>query len=126
MTHTGPRTCRPRLVRAALLSAVFVHIVLGAAPAQAATLLSTHGVVAPPPWLVALQQPTPERTDEFVPINELPPQEQLPAAPLLVAAYVFVWVVLLVYVVMLWRRLTRVEREIANVSRQIEGGRRSS
>jgi CcmD family protein len=43
-------------------------------------------------------------------------QEQLPATPLVFAAYAFVWVALLVYVFSLWRRLTRVERELSEVA----------
>jgi CcmD family protein len=75
--------------------------------------------------VVALQQPTPPApADEFVPLRDLPPREEVPAAPLLVAAYVFVWAALMVYVVTLWRRLTKVEQELASVSRQLDQGRR--
>jgi CcmD family protein len=42
-------------------------------------------------------------------------QETLPATPLVFVAYAFVWVALLGYVVLLWRRLGRVERELADV-----------
>jgi CcmD family protein len=78
------------------------------------------------PALLALQpaQP-PAGQDEFVPVGQLPVQEQLPAAPLLIAAYAFLWVMLLLYVVMLWRRLAKVEQEIASVSRQVEEKRRA-
>jgi CcmD family protein len=79
-------------------------------------------ILAPPPIALALQQPA---TEEFVPVKDLPPQEQLPAAPLLVTAYAVVWVVLIGYVVLLWRRLTRVERELAGVARRLEEDRRS-
>lgn len=42
-------------------------------------------------------------------------QEAMPAVPLLYGAYAFVWVALIVYVFSLWRRLSRVERELAEV-----------
>jgi CcmD family protein len=70
-----------------------------------------------------LQQPA--ARDEFVPVAELPPDERLPAAPLLVGAYGFVWVMVLVYLFMLWRRLGRVEREVADLARQVADRRRA-
>lgn len=51
-------------------------------------------------------------------------QETLPAAPLVFIAYAFVWVVLLAYVFMLWRRLGRVERELADVTARLHRGKR--
>jgi CcmD family protein len=61
-------------------------------------------------------QPTAAQ-DEFVPIGELPVEDQLPAAPFLVAAYTVVWVLLIGYVWMLWQRLVRVQRELADARR---------
>jgi CcmD family protein len=55
---------------------------------------------------------------EFVPAESLP-QEVLPATPFVFVAYAFVWLVLLVYVFGLWRRLGRVERELADVTARI-------
>ena len=46
-------------------------------------------------------------------------QEQLPAAPLVFAAYAFVWLALFVYVFVLWRRLTHLQREIADVTARL-------
>jgi CcmD family protein len=46
-------------------------------------------------------------------------QETIPAAPLVLAAYSIVWVALLAYVFLLWRRLGRVERELADVTTQL-------
>ena len=63
------------------------------------------------------QRPQPAQ-EEFVPIDQLPPDEQLPAAPLLVAAYAFVWVALVLYVWSVWRRISRVERELADIGRR--------
>jgi CcmD family protein len=67
-----------------------------------------------------------EPADQFVPVKALPQQDQLPAAPLLVAAYAFVWVTLLVYVWTIGRRLTKVEREIQELSSRVseDGSRR--
>jgi CcmD family protein len=58
--------------------------------------------------------------EEFVPVSpdELD-QEQLPAAPLVFAAYAFVWFALVTYVFVLWRRLTQVERELAQLSARL-------
>jgi CcmD family protein len=52
-------------------------------------------------------------------------QERLPATPLVFAAYAFVWVALVAYIFMLWRRLGRVERELAEVNARLNTGKRS-
>jgi CcmD family protein len=54
----------------------------------------------------------------FEPITSIT-TEQLPATPLLYSAYGAVWVVLLLYVFVLARRLTRVERDLRDVSARI-------
>jgi CcmD family protein len=59
---------------------------------------------------------------EFVPIVET--TEVLPAAPLLLTAYGFAWLVILVYMWSIWRRLTRVEGDLASALRRI-GERRN-
>ena len=46
--------------------------------------------------------------------------ENIPAAPLIFAAYATVWVVLLLYVFVIWRKLQRVERELADVQSKLE------
>jgi len=69
------------------------------------------------------QQPGPPASaqGEFVPVNALPPQaEQLPAAPMVMAAYAFVWVAVLFYVWSLWKRMRRLEDELAGLQRRIE------
>jgi CcmD family protein len=58
--------------------------------------------------------------DGFVPVSALPQAEQLPAAPLLIAAYAFVWVALVGYVWFLWRRMNRVEGELADLKRRLQ------
>lgn len=76
-----------------------------------------------PGALLVAQQPPPTSAApaDFVPVNALPPQtEQLPAAPLVIGAYAVVWVAVLVYVWMLWRRMTRLEGELADLQRRVQ------
>jgi CcmD family protein len=71
------------------------------------------------------QQPPPDAKQEYVPVDRAAEQEQLPAAPLVIGAYAVVWVGLVLYLWSIWQRLSRVERELAQVSRRIEpGGKR--
>lgn len=67
------------------------------------------------------QQPPPKTAAQegFVPVDELPPEDRLPAAPLLIAAYAVAWAAILVYVWSLWRRLSRVEQEMAALDRRV-------
>ena len=58
--------------------------------------------------------------EEFVPVSSIPQAEQLPAAPLVIAAYAFVWVALLAYVWSLWKRMTKLERELADLQRRVQ------
>jgi CcmD family protein len=81
--------------------------------------LLAAGLAASWPALPAAQVPS-ESTSEFVAVSDDQlNQEQLPAAPLVFAAYAFVWLALMAYVVAVWRRLIRIERELADVSRKI-------
>ena len=57
-----------------------------------------------------------------MPIDQLPPDEKLPAAPLLIAAYSVAWILVAGYLFSIWRRLGRVEREIADVCRRMQQG----
>lgn len=70
----------------------------------------------------AQQPPTPP--DGFVPASSLPAQEQLPAAPLVIGAYSVAWVVVFGYLWSIWRRIGRVERDLADVSRRLAAGER--
>jgi CcmD family protein len=112
-----PRSAHPRRTSAFLLGLALLCGALVVA-------LPFPAVAGPPatPFVVALQQPA--AADGFVPVYDLPQDEQLPAAPLLVGAYAFAWVMLLGYVWGLWRRLTKVEREMSDVARRIEELRR--
>ena len=79
-------------------------------------------IAAGPAWGlgVSAQQPPPQPAqDEFVPIEQLPPGEQLPAAPLLIAAYSVAWLAVAGYLFSIWRRLDRVDRDIAEAGRRL-------
>jgi CcmD family protein len=58
----------------------------------------------------------------FVKASEVP-TEVLPATPFVFIAYAFVWVALIGYLFGLWRRVSRVERELAQVASRAEGRR---
>jgi CcmD family protein len=60
-----------------------------------------------------------EPQSEFRPVTEVPASEQLPSAPLVIAAYAFVWAAFLFYVWTMWRKLGKVEQELASLSSQI-------
>jgi hypothetical protein len=82
--------------------------------------LSAFAQTQPPPT------PTPAAVDEFVPMSQAAPREVLPATPMVFYAYAFVWVSLIVYVFSIWRRMTRVEQDLAAVRRRLQdsaGGR---
>jgi CcmD family protein len=72
--------------------------------------------------LCAAAQPPPSAPGrgDFVPLSSLPPAEQLPAAPLLIGAYIFVWLALLVYVWSIWRRMKKIERELADLQKRVQ------
>jgi CcmD family protein len=81
--------------------------------------------IAAAPPLAAQSQKPPAGQEGFVPIDQLEDvKEELPAAPLVAAAYGIAWAAVLVYVLSLWRRLGKVERELAEVSRRLPSGHR--
>jgi CcmD family protein len=58
--------------------------------------------------------------DGFVPVDTpISPQDVMPAPRLVAIAYGFIWVVIFGYVWSVWSRLSRVERELATVSRRV-------
>ena len=86
-----------------------VWLLFAAGPAWSLTVVAQQ----PPP------QPAKPAQDEFVPIDQLPPGEQLPAAPLLIAAYSVAWLAVAGYLFSIWRRLDRVDRDIAEAGRRL-------
>lgn len=70
---------------------------------------------AQPPSTTAAQ-------DEFVPMSEVPESEKLPAAPLVIGAYAFIWLAALAYLWSIWRRVGAVDREVAQLRRDIARG----
>ena len=68
----------------------------------------------------AQQPPKRPAEEEFLPVDQLPPEEKLPAAPLLIAAYSVAWIAVAGYLFSLWRRLGRVEADIAEISRRVQ------
>jgi CcmD family protein len=64
-------------------------------------------------------QPQAPAQSEFVPVRDLPPQEQMPAAPLVIAAYAVAWIGIFIYLASIWRRLQKVDRELADVARRV-------
>jgi CcmD family protein len=84
------------------------------------TLLLVASVLLPGAVFAAQQTPPSGAAPEgFVPVTALPQVEQLPAAPLLIAAYAFVWVALMVYVWSLWKRMKKLEVELADLQRRV-------
>lgn len=84
-------------------------------------------IIVAPVAAAGAQQPAPQpppADDEFVPVTDLSMQEQLPAAPLVMAAYAIAWVAIFGYLWSVWRRLARVEGEIASIRRRVEAGSR--
>jgi CcmD family protein len=59
---------------------------------------------------------------EFVPARPGELQEKLPATPFVFIAYAFVWGALALYVFLMWRRLARVERDLADVRGKLHRG----
>jgi len=62
--------------------------------------------------------------NEFVPMKA-GDVEPLPAAPLVYFAYAFVWGALILYVFVLWRRVSKVERELADLNGRLQSGKRA-
>ena len=84
-----------------------------------AVMLTLTAGLLPTAAEAAQPQTPPAAQSEFVPIDELEPQEQLPAAPLVIAAYSIAWLAMFIYLWSIWRRLQKVDRELAEVSRRV-------
>ena len=82
-------------------------------------LIATVGVLALGVAAVAAQG---QGKDGFVAASDIT-RESLPATPLVYGAYGFVWLALITYVFLLWRRISKVEKELADVTAKL-GARR--
>jgi CcmD family protein len=51
-------------------------------------------------------------------------QETVAASPLVLAAYAFVWITVFAYVFLLWRRIGRVEHDLAEVNAKLSARKR--
>jgi CcmD family protein len=76
--------------------------------------LAAQGQATPTPTLTALPG--------FEKMSETAPREVLPATPLVFFAYAFVWLALVVYVFSIWRRMGRVEQDLAAVQQRLREG----
>jgi CcmD family protein len=61
-----------------------------------------------------------ELQDAFEKVKPGEIQESLPATPFVFAAYAFVWIALAFYVFIMWSRLKRVERDLADVRAKLQ------
>jgi CcmD family protein len=84
------------------------------------TAVLLTAVLAAPVMSAASQPPRTSADQEYVPVDTA--EEQLPAAPLVIGAYAVVWVGVVLYLWSIWQRLSRVERELAQVSRRVQSG----
>ena len=105
----------PRCLWWAWLAVATLVVMLGE-PARAASLGQPSQ-----PASMSQAQPVPEG---FERVGDAPVQERLPATPFVLVAYGFVWVMILAYLWSLWRRMATVDKELADVARRVEGGRR--
>jgi hypothetical protein len=67
------------------------------------------------------QQP-PSGSDQFLPLDKLPPGQELPAAPFLIGAYAFVWVAAMFYLWTIWRRVGKLGDEMKALERRSARG----
>ena len=91
---------------------------IAAALVLAALSVGVFAQTQPPPT----PPQVPAATDQFTPMSQLAPREVLPATPLVFYAYAFVWVALIGYVFFLWRRMARIEQDLAAVGRRLQDG----
>jgi CcmD family protein len=87
----------------------------------AVAILCLTALVAPASTVWA-QQPPASTPDGFVPVENLGTQEKIPAAPLVIGAYAIAWIAVFGYLWSIWQRLSRVERELAEISRRVPTG----
>lgn len=79
-------------------------------------VLMTCGLLAVPVLAFAQQTPPPG----FKAFDEAAPRETLPAAPLVFIAYSLAWVAMAFYAFTLWRKLGKVEQDLAELRRTVK------
>jgi hypothetical protein len=67
------------------------------------------------------QQPQ-SGSDQFLPLEKLPPGQELPAAPFLIGAYAFVWVGAMFYLWTIWSRVGKLGDEMKALERRSTRG----
>jgi hypothetical protein len=70
---------------------------------------------------MSAQQPQ-SGSDQFLPLDKLPPGQELPAAPFLIGAYAFVWVAAMFYLWTIWRRVGKLGDEMKALERRSARG----
>jgi CcmD family protein len=80
----------------------------------ALALVLAASAAASTPAIAAQPRPAQE---EFVPVTDAD-IEQIPAAPFVLSAYAAAWVIVFLYIWSIWRRLNRVERELADLGQR--------
>lgn len=59
----------------------------------------------------------------FVPLSSLPPGEELPAARFVIASYSFFLLLMVFYLWTIWKRLSKVEKDMQDLARRQGSGR---
>jgi len=67
-------------------------------------------------------QQRPSGSDQFLPLDQLPPGQELPAAPFLIGAYAFVWIAAMFYLWTIWRRVGKLGDEMKALERRSARG----
>jgi hypothetical protein len=72
--------------------------------------------------VVLIAQQPPSGSDQFLPLDKLPPGQELPAAPFLIGAYAFVWVAAMFYLWTIWRRVGKLGDDMKALERRSARG----
>ena len=63
---------------------------------------------------------------DFVPVDQAANHDSVPGGELLVAAYAFAWIAIAIYLFALWRRSSKLERELAELNARLRAEVRST
>ena len=63
-------------------------------------------------------QQKPPATEQYLPVDQLPPTEQMPSAPYVIAAYGLIWLIAMFYLWTIWRRIGKLETDMHALERQ--------